>query len=216
MPDVAEALPHIADLSDMVDPTNTALVVVDVQVDFASVEGVIGRHGVDMSEAEAAVDRIEEMISAARKAGVAVAFMRVMTRPETDTNAMKTWMARRGTPDDGGICRVGSGGEDYYRVQPQPGDIEIEKLQYDSFHNTDLDARLRALGIDTLVIAGISTECCVDATASAAFHRDYHVFVVSDGCAAFGGTIHQDALMTLQTHYGLLAKSAAVIAAWQS
>jgi nicotinamidase-related amidase len=216
MSDLAEPLPHIADLSGMIAPATTALVVVDVQVDFASVDGVIGRYGVDMSEAETAVDRIEAMIAAARKAGVAVAFMRVMTRPETDTNAMKTWMARRGTPDDGAICRVGSGGEDYYRVQPLPGDIQIEKLQYDSFHNTDLDEQLRARGIDTLVIAGISTECCVDATASAAFHRDYHVFVISDGCAAFGGTIHQDALLTLQTHYGLLAKSDAVIAAWQS
>ena len=216
MSDVVEALPHIADLSGMIAPEQTALVVVDIQVDFASASGAIGRHGVDMTEAEVAIDRIEELIAAARRAGATVAFMRVMTRPETDTNAMKTWMARKGTPDDGAICRVGSGGEDYYRVSPEPGDIEIEKLQYDSFHNTDLDAQLRARGIDTLVMTGISTDCCVDATAAAAFHRDYHVFVVSDGCAAFGGTVHADALNMLQSHYALLTKSQAVIAAWNS
>ena len=214
MSDVAEPLPHVADLSGMVAPEHTALVVVDIQVDFASAEGVIGRHGVDMSEAEVAVDRIEDLIAAARKAGTTIAFMRVMTRPETDTTAMKTWMERKGTPGGGAICRVGSGGEDYYRVKPEPGDITIEKLQYDSFHNTDLDAQLRARDIDTLVIAGISTDCCVDATASAAFHRDYHVFVVSDGCAAFGGTLHGDALNMIQLHYGLLTRSEAVIAAW--
>ncbi|HEY0269553.1 MAG TPA: isochorismatase family cysteine hydrolase [Sphingomonas sp.] len=214
MADAAESLPHIADLSGMIAPERTALVIVDIQVDFAAPHGLIGGHGVDMSDAEIAVDRIEELIAAARKAGATVAFMRVMTRPETDTNAMKTWMARRGTPGDGAICRVGSGGEDYYRVKPQPGDIEIEKLQYDSFHNTDLDARLRVRGIDTLVIAGISTDCCVDATASAAFHRDYHVFVVSDGCAAFGEGVHAAALNTLQSHCALLTKSAAVIGAW--
>lgn len=214
MSDVAEALPHITDLSGMIVPAHTALVVVDIQVDFASAKGVIGRHGVDMADAEIAIDRIEELIAAARRVGATVAFMRVMTRPETDTNAMKTWLARKGTPGDGAICRVGSGGEDYYRVQPEPGDIEIEKLQYDSFHKTDLDAQLRARGIETLVMTGISTDCCVEATAGAAFHRDYHVFVVSDGCAAFGGTVHTDALNILQSHCALLAKSEAVIAAW--
>lgn len=214
MSDLAEALPHVADLSGMIAPERTALVVVDIQVDFAAAHGVIGQAGVDMSQAEVAVDRIGELIAAARRAGATVAFMRVMTRPETDSNALKTWMARKGTPGGGAICRVGSGGEDYYRVAPEPGDIEIEKLQYDSFHNTDLDAQLRARGIDTLVIAGISTDCCVDATASAAFHRDYHVFVVSDGCAAFGGTIHGDALNILQSHCALLATTAAVLAAW--
>jgi nicotinamidase-related amidase len=88
--------------------------------------------------------------------------MRVMTRPETDSDALRTWMARRGTPGGEAICRIGSGGEAYYRVTPEPGDIEIEKLAYSSFHGTDLDAQLRARGIDTLVIAGISTDCCVD------------------------------------------------------
>ena len=178
MSDLAEPLPHITDVAGMIAPERTALVVVDIQVDFAAAHGLIGKAGVDMSEAATAVDRIEELIGAARRAGATVAFMRVMTRPETDSDALKTWMARRGTPGQEGICRIGSGGEDYYRVAPEPGDIEIEKLQYDSFHDTNFDAQLRARGIDTLVIAGISTDCCVDATASAAFHRNYHVFVV--------------------------------------
>jgi nicotinamidase-related amidase len=214
MPDVAELLPHVTDVADMIAPARTALVVVDIQVDFASAEGVLGRAGLDMSEAETAVDRIEELIAAARKAGATVAFMRVMTRPETDSDAMKTWMARRGTPGQEGICRIGSGGEDYYRVKPEPGDIEIEKLQYDSFHETDLDAQLRARGIDTLVLAGVSTDCCVDSTTRGAFHRNYHVFVVSDGCAAFGGTIHTDALNILQLHCALLLETATVVEAW--
>jgi nicotinamidase-related amidase len=214
MSDVAELLPHITDVAAMIAPERTALVVVDIQVDFCAAHGVLGRAGLDMSEAETAVDRIEELIAAARKAGATVAFMRVMTTPETDTDAMTTWMERKGTPDGGAICRIGSGGEDYYRVAPEPGDIEIEKLQYDSFHNTDLDEQLRARGIDTLVLAGVSTDCCVDSTTRGAFHRNYHVFVVSDGCAAFGGTIHTDALNILQLHCALLVETATVVDAW--
>ncbi len=216
MSELAEPLPHVADVSEMIAPARTALVVVDIQVDFAAPHGLLGRAGLDMAEAELAIDRIEALIAAARKAGATVAFMRVMTRPETDSDALKTWMVRRGTPGQEGICRVGSGGEDYYRVAPEPGDIEIEKLQYDSFHDTDLDAQLRARGIDTLVIAGISTDCCVDSTARAAFHRNYHVFVVSDGCAAFGGTIHTQALNILQLHCALLAETATIVRAWDA
>jgi nicotinamidase-related amidase len=214
MPEAVLDLPHLADLGEMIAPARTALVVVDIQVDFASAKGLIGRYGTDMSPAEAAIDRIEQLIAAARHAGATVAFMRVMTRPETDSNAMKTWMARKGTPDSAGICRVGSGGEDYYRVAPEPGDIEIEKLAYSSFHGTDFEEQLRAHGIDTLVIAGISTDCCVDSTTRDAFHRDFHTFVVSDACATFDPALHFGALYALSEHTSLLTTTQAVVAAW--
>jgi nicotinamidase-related amidase len=211
MPD----LPHI-EPGALIAPARTALIVVDVQVDFAAPEGLIGRYGTDMSPAEAAIDRIEVLIAAARKAGATVGFMRVMTRPETDSNALKTWMARRGTPGSEGICRIGSGGEDYYRVAPEPGDIEIDKLAYSSFHGTDLEEQLRARGIDTLVMTGLTTDCCVDSTTRDAFHRDFHTFVVSDACASFDEALHHHALAALNEHTSLLVTTEAVAAAWSA
>ena len=215
MSELLADLPHISDLDAMIAPARTALVVVDVQVDFAAPHGVVGRAGADMATAEAAVDRIEALIAAARAAGATVAFMRVVTRPETDSTALTTWMERRGTPGGGAICRAGGGGADYYRVAPAPGEIEIEKLVYSGFHGTDLDAQLRARGVDTLVITGISTDCCVDSTARDAFHRDYHVFVVSDACAAYDEGLHAASLNVLQMHCALLVTSAAVIGTWR-
>ena len=214
--DRVRALPHVAALGDMVDPSRTALVVVDIQVDFAAAHGVIGRNGADMSMAEAAIDRIEALIRGARRTGATVAFMRVVTREETDSVALTTWMDRRGTPGRGAICRADGGGADYYRVRPEPGDIEIEKLQYSSFHASDLDAQLRARGVDTLVVTGISTDCCVDAMARDAFHHNYHVFVVSDACATFDESLHIGALNVLRQHCALLVTSDTVLAAWQA
>jgi nicotinamidase-related amidase len=200
----------------MIAPDRTALIVVDVQVDFASADGLIGRHGTDMMPAEHAIDRIEELIAAARKAGATVGFMRVMTRPETDSSALKTWMVRRGTPGSEGICRVGSGGEDYYRVHPDPGDIEVGKLAYSSFHGTDLEEQLRARGIDTLVMTGLTTDCCVDSTTRDAFHRDFHTFVVSDACASFDPALHTHTLDALSQHTSLLVTTDAVVTAWSA
>lgn len=215
MPEVSELL-HIADLAGMIDPAKTALLVVDVQVDFAAAHGVLGRVGVDMAPAEPVIDRIEAMIAGARAAGATIGFMRVVTRPETDSIALTTWMARRGRAGGEAICREEGGGADYYRVTPQPGDIEISKLKYSSFWGTDLDEQLRGRGIDTLVIAGITTDCCVDATARDAFHRDYHVFVVSDGCTAYDDSLHNGSLHSMSEHCVLLTTSDAVVEEWAS
>ncbi|MGE4306834.1 MAG: cysteine hydrolase family protein [Novosphingobium sp.] len=212
----AADLPHVdaGALKDMLPPAKTALVVVDIQTDFAAPHGLVGSFGADMTTVEAAIDRIEELIAAARKAGAHVAFMRVVTRPETDTEALKTLMVRRGSPGGEGICRAEGGGADYYRVTPEPGDIEIEKLMYDSFHGTDLDEQLKARGIDTLVMTGVSTDCCVDSTARTAFHNGYNVFVVSDACAAYEPDLHSGTLNVLQKNLALLATSDAVAGVW--
>lgn len=210
------SLPHIEPTKDMIAPSRTALIIVDVQVDFASPDGLIGRHGTDMSPALAAIERIENLVAAARNANVTLGFMRVMTRPETDSITLKTWMERRGTPGNEGICRINSGGEDYYRIFPKPGDIEIGKLAYSSFHGTDLEEQLRERGIDTLVMTGLTTDCCVDSTTRDAFHRDFHTFVVSDACASFDPALHLHALSALNQHTSLLVTSDAVVSAWST
>ena len=211
------ALPHIeaASLPPMIDPARTALVIVDIQIDFAAPEGLLGRLGLDLSEADAAIERCERLVAVARKAGVTVALMRVVTRPETDSRALKNFMARRGRAGSEAICRADEAGADYYRIFPAPGDIEIRKVLYDSFYGTDFDERLRARGVDTLVICGLSTDCCVDSTARAAFHRDYDVFVVSDACAAYEPGLHESSLSAMEKNCVLLTTTDAIEAAWR-
>lgn len=211
-----DELPHVdaAALAEMLPPARTALVVVDVQTDFAAPFGLLGRVGADLSGVEPAIDRIERLIAAARTAGATVAFMRVVTRPETDPPALKMLMQRKGMAGGEAICRAEGGGADYYRVQPQPGDIEVEKLLFNSFHGTDFEEQLRARGIETLVMTGFSTDCCVDATARDAFHRGYHVFVVSDACDAYQQGLHHGTLNVLQKNCALLTDTDAVVAAW--
>lgn len=209
-------LPHLdaAALAPLIDPERTALIVVDIQNDFAGPSGLLKRVGVDMTLAEATIDRIEAIIPVARKAGATLAFMRVVTEPETDSDALKALYARKGRPGGQAICRTEDGGADYYRVAPEPGDIEIAKLLYDSFHGTDLEEHLRARGIDTLLMTGIATDCCVDATARAGFHRGFHIFIVSDACASYEKELHDSSLKVLHKNCALLTTSDALVAAW--
>lgn len=211
-PDIAR-LPHLdADrFASIVEPARSALVVIDIQVDFVSPQGLVAKLGGDVSSSLSAIDRIEPLIAAARKAGIAIAFMRVVTRPETDHPALLRLKARRSPPSETILCRAGSGGEDYYRLAPQPGDIEVRKPLFDSFHATDFHDQLQARGIDTLVLTGVSTDCCVDSTARRAFHLGYDVLVVSDACAASSDIIHSGALANLERNVALLVDSGAVL-----
>jgi biuret amidohydrolase len=202
-------------LANAIAPSRTALLIVDVQVDFVSPAGVVGQAGVDLAALEAPLERIQALIGAARKSRATLAFARVVTRPETDSHALKNLRTRMGDPPEAlAICRAGTSGADYYRVRPEGGDIEIEKPLYSSFVGTDLDARLRARSVDTLVVAGFTTDCCVDCTVRDAFHRDYNVFVVADACAAYEAELHRGALNGLSKHCALLTNTASVLKAW--
>jgi nicotinamidase-related amidase len=217
MPPKTSAVPHVAPtaLAEMIDPERCAVLVVDVQEDFAAPTGAMARMGADLSGAEAALDRITEVIAAARQVGASVAFARVMTDLRTDSEALKRLNARKGhAPDAIALCREGERGSTYYRVAPRPGDIEATKRLFNAFHDTSLEADLRARGIDTLLVAGFTTHCCVDATCRDAFHRDFNVFVISDATDAYAGELHESALRALYETCALITDTASVTAAW--
>jgi nicotinamidase-related amidase len=212
----AAALPAMG-LAPMIPPSTTALVVIDVQGDFAAPDGAMGYAGVDMSDVEPTIDRIERLIATARKAGATLVFARVVTRPETDSEALKQLYIRKGYGADAiAICRADTPGAAYYRVAPEPGDIEIQKPLFSSFVGTDLDAQLRARGVETLVFTGLTTDCCVDCTVRDAFHRNFNCFIVDDACSAYGQDVHAAAMLGLTNNVALAVTAQEVEAAWTS
>jgi nicotinamidase-related amidase len=78
-------------------------------------------------------------------------------------------------------------------VQPLPGEKIVTKHFPNSFRNTGLEALLEAQGIKELVICGMMSHMCIDATVRAAFDKGYACFLVDDACAtkdlAFSGSI---------------------------
>lgn len=87
--------------------------------------------------------------------------------------------------------------------EPRDGEPVVSKSVNAALIGTDLDLRLRRLGIDTVVLFGISTDMCVSTTARVAANFGYRVIVVGDACACFelGGIaaddIHRAHLATL-------------------
>lgn len=204
-------------LEHWIAPDRTALLIVDMQVDFGSPEGLSAQWGLDLSTVPAALAAAERLAGAARRAGVPVVFVGLFTTPETDSDAWDERMRRRGADPEAGpaLCRAGAPGSDFVGPQPQSGELVLRKTRYSPFWDTDIDAQLKALDVDTLVIAGLTTECCVADTAKDAFNHDYHVFVAADACAAYEPDLHAGALKMLDLNTAILTDTDSVVDAWR-
>jgi nicotinamidase-related amidase len=93
---------------------------------------------------------------------------------------------------DATFMRPGTEGVEIHPlVAPADGEPVIDKANPNGFLDTDLEERLRALGADELVVVGMMSSMCVDATVRAAVDLGLETTVVHDGCAApdlqFGG-----------------------------
>lgn len=204
-------------LAAWIAPSRTAVLVIDIQVDFASPDGALGQY-VDMAAVQPAVSAAERLVGAARAAGTPVVFVGLFTAPETDSPSWTERMRRRGgDPDkESALCREGETGSDFYGPRPAPGELVVKKTRYSGFVGTRLDAWLKACGVDTLIVAGLTTECCVDSTVRDAFSLDYHVFVAADACAAYEPDIHAASLKVMDLNSAILTDTAAIAHAWSA
>jgi ureidoacrylate peracid hydrolase len=200
-------------LADKVDPRQAALIVVDVQNDFCHPEGAAGRRGKDLSQIAGMVEHLRPLLTEARRVGLPVIFIRAQNGPWTDSQA---WLGRATSPTDprGSSCLEDAWGSDFYGVAPLPDERVVVKHRYSAMIGTDLDLILRARGIRTLLITGISTNVCVESTTRDAYQMDYEIVLLADCCAAYSQADHDGTLRNVAAHFGDVVRAADVVAAW--
>jgi ureidoacrylate peracid hydrolase len=175
-------------------PNRTGLIVIDCQVDFGAPDGEMARRGADMTAPQAALKKAVSLTDAARAAHVPVVFVRLLTRGE---NAIAREARERKGDDEPDLCVEGSRGADFIGPQPLAGEAVISKTHFSAFARTGLAEQLHARGVDTLVLAGLTTECCVASSAWDGFEHDFHIFIAEDACAAYEEALHGHALKAL-------------------
>jgi nicotinamidase-related amidase len=150
--------------------------------------GIIGR----LDEPDALVERAAEAIALARRAGVQVGYVRVAFTVDDlgsfpPTSRMGALVASAGDAlrDDSPNTAIDE------RLAPQDGDIVVRKVRVGAFSTTDLAEQLGERGIDTLILAGISTSGVVLSTVRDAHDRDYRLVVLSDACADTNPEAHR-------------------------
>ena len=178
-----------------------ALLVVDVQRSFADL-AYLGDYGLDTAAEDAIADAIRAtgtLVDAARAAGLPVLWIELASDPDRLWGA-SNWLRGKGFDEpmgDDEPCVIGTPGADWYGVHPADGDIRVQKRHYSGFQGTDLHSRLQAFGVVWVMVAGLTTECCIAATATDAFQLDYPVLIPSDATAAYEVRVHENALEIL-------------------
>jgi nicotinamidase-related amidase len=150
----------------------TALLVMDVQV------GIVERY----RESEKCLPRMAEAVAAARAARVPVVFVRIAFRPgyPEASAANRAFAALKSAGD--AFTDVSPATQIHPAVAPLPGEPVALKKRVSAFAGSDLELLLRAAGVRTLVLLGISTSGVVLSTIREAADRDYDLVVLADAC----------------------------------
>jgi ureidoacrylate peracid hydrolase len=207
----------------------TAVVVVDMQNDFASPGGMFERAGIDVRGIQAIVAPTARLLDAARSAGVLVVYLKMGFQPDlSDSGApdSPTWVkhmrlqagAEVQAPDGAPsriLIRDTWNTDIVDELRPHDTDLVLYKSRYSGFYDTDLDQQLRSRRIESLIVVGATTSVCVESTVRDATFRDYRCLVVED-CTAepiasdAPRTNHEASLTVLELLFAWITDSAAV------
>jgi nicotinamidase-related amidase len=100
-------------------------------------------------------------------------------------------------------------------LKPEEGELVINKTSFGAFNSTSIDSLLRNMGIESLVIAGVATDVCVETTARDAADQGYNCILVEDACATFDQASHEAALRAFAKAFGMVKNTDEVIAGFR-
>ena len=200
-------------LDQKIDPMHCALVVIDVQNDFAASGGFFDKIGADLKPIQTErVPALLRLIAAARNAGVLVIFVQAIYDREYLSEPMRERNARLGMEMP--RCLTGSWGADFFEVRPEAGEPVVIKHRYSAMVNTGLGDILERRKVRSLLLTGIATDTCVESLGRDAYFLDYYVTVVADCCGAATQQDHVGALRQFSRDYGQVVNSSEVTAIW--
>lgn len=202
--------------------SRTALLVVDMQRDFLEAYGYADVCGEDITALQHAREPAAQTIKAVRASGLPCLHTREGHTPDlTDLTPTKRARSQNAGVAIGAEGRLGrhlvrgETGHDFVEdLCPINGEHIIDKPGYNAFHETNLASILDSNAIDTLLVAGVTTQCCVFSTIRDAVDRGYRCAIVEDACAAFDSALHEATLAMIASEdhlFGWITDSNAVV-----
>ncbi|QAU11904.1 cysteine hydrolase [Halorubrum sp. BOL3-1] len=189
-----------------IDADSTAVLITDPQIDFLKPESVVWGKVGETVEENAVVDKIRHLRDAAREGDV-----RVFYSPHEYENAeYESWEHLNAIDQimfDTRMFDVAGDGADFVpELEPDDNTFVLSPhKQLSGFWSNDVQIQLRQRGIDTLVLAEMSANLCVESHLRDAVENGFEVLTVTDATAVAG----EEALQAALTNYGFIAHETA-------
>lgn len=200
---------------ELLDPRKTVLLVIDMQNAFCHPEGTLGISGVDVEPAQRAIPAVARLVGSCKEAGIPVIWSQQVHF------AVDAGRARKRLPSHTQKRARVSALADTWDAQivdelvPLADDpnLVFVKHRYGCFYETRLEAMLRMLGAEAILVCGATANACVETTLREAYLRDYDVVAVSDAIASVRPEWSSLAHEVWGQYFGVLATSDEV-ASW--
>src|SRR6202161_3308816 len=177
------------------DPATTALVLIEYQTEFTSDGGALHGAVQAVMEKNDMLAHTAEVVAAARAAGATIMHAPITFAAGYNELSSHPYGILKGVVDGRAFVKDSWGAAIIDELAPQPGDIVIEgKRGLDTFASTNLDFILRSKGIQTIVLGGFLTNCCVESTMRTGYEHGYQVITLTDCTAATSTEEHDNAL----------------------
>lgn len=192
-------------------PDRAALLVIDMQHDFCGPGGWFDCLGIQLEDVRACIEPVRQLLAVARAAGIAVLHTRETYRRDR-ADLSPALLARTGTSgipvgSESRMGRVLTQGEPGWDILPEcrplPTEPVIDKPGRGSLHGTDLETLLHARGLRQVLIAGVTTDCCVQSTFRDLADTGFECLLVAEACAASQAANHHRQLDLLRDFGGL-------------
>jgi nicotinamidase-related amidase len=194
-----------------IDPARTALVLIEYQNEFTSDGGVLHGAVSAVMDKTGMLPKTVALVEAARAAGVTVMHAPITFAPGYGELSRHPYGILKGVVDGNAFVKGTWGAAIVDDLAPADGDIVIEgKRGLDTFASTNLDFILRSKGIDTVILGGFLTNCCVESTMRSAYENGYRVITLTDCTAATSAEEHDNAIAYDYPMFSLPMESAAV------
>ena len=210
-----------------VDTSKTAIIVVDMQNDFGTKGGMFDRAGIDISMIQRAVAPTARVLTAARKAHINVVYLKMAYKPDLSdmgSPGSPNWRIHQQVMHVGTAVRAPNGAESRVLVRdtwnsdivnelkPESTDTVLYKSRFSGFYETELDNKLKEMGIRYLIVTGCTTSVCVESTIRDAMFRDYLPVLLEDCTAEPVGyglprSNHEATLLLIQLMLGWVSSS---------
>jgi len=187
------------------DPKTTAMIIQDLQNDVISEGGAFaGDGGYDHAQSQNVVENVARLAAAARSVGVPVIHVHYVVDPGAPGTKLNAGLYRAVKESDA-LVRGTWGAAAAPGVEPQEGDLVVEKMRTSAFYNTRLMTLLQGFGTEAVIVTGAWTHMSIEHTARYGADAGFRMIVISDACSSINDEWHNAGLNYALTAIGEVA-----------